>query len=123
MKIRTLLIASAAASLIAGAGTAFAAADDDQGAPDESYQDQPNAPDQSMSDQGYSQHWFSSTGYGPNDEQADETRALNREQVERAGEVNDRDRDRDDMGDRQGPSDDEGPADDDDDRGPPPDER
>ena len=89
---RQLFIAAAAVSIIAGASIGFAFADDqdrDQGA---------------TNDQGYSDHWFSSTGYGPNDDQADATRALNREQMGHHGAVNEDRRDRDDR-DMQGPSD------------------
>ena len=88
---RQLFIAAAAVSIIAGASIGFAFADDqdrDQGA---------------TNDQGYSDHWFSSTGYGPSDDQADATRALNREQLENGGVVNERNHG--DNRDIQGPSD------------------
>jgi hypothetical protein len=118
MKMRTLLIASAAVSLIAGTGFAFAQDADGDSASDQTYRDQSNAPDQSMTDQGYSQHWFSSTGYGPNDDQADQTRALNRDQLKSDHTGPSDDRDDEDM---PGPSDNSAPADaDDDDRSAPP---
>jgi hypothetical protein len=115
MKTTTLLIAATAVSLVAGTGFAFANDADDQASDDQIQQDEASTPNQSMSDQGYSERWFSSTGYGPNDEQAEQTRALNRQQIEQAGEVNARDQD--DQDDSiQGPSDAAAPdADDEDD--------
>jgi hypothetical protein len=117
MKTKTRHWAAAAASLFAGAGFAYAN-DDDQDVTDQTHQDQgdQNA-DQSISDQGYNPHWFSSTGYGPNDEQADQTRQLNREQIGTGGRVDPGEmRGQDDDQDIQGPSDDAAPdADDNDD--------
>jgi len=122
MKIRTFLAATAALSLVAGTDIAFANDGDDEDTGDQTQQDRSAPADQSMTDQGYNQHWFSSTGYGPHDEQADQTRALNRDQL--GADHNGPSDDRDDE-DVQGPRDDAAPADaddddDDDDQGAPP---
>jgi hypothetical protein len=122
MKIRTLLAATAALSLVAATGIAFANDDDDEDAGDQT-RDRGAAADQSMTDQGYSERWFSSTGYGPNDEQASQTRALNREQLDADHNGSSDERDDQDM---QGPRDDAAPpdADEDDEEGaPPPEDR
>jgi hypothetical protein len=119
-------MAAAAASLLGGSGVAYANGNDDEDRNDQSYQTpSSDQADQNTTDQGYDRHWFSATGYGPHDEQADQTRALNNEQLGHGGEVDQRGDDRDDM---QGPADDDAaPADDDDDddddRAPPPDDR
>jgi hypothetical protein len=112
MKPRTFVFTLAAAAIITGAGAGFASADAaDQGANDSSYSSQHGRDpgDRSCGDrdqggmgtseQSYDSRWFSSSGYGPNDEQADATRALNNEQLANRGRVDD-----DDM---QGPSDDD----------------
>jgi len=111
MKIRTLLAATATLSLVFGTGIALANDGDDEDN-DQTTRDRSAPADQSMTDQGYSEHWFSSTGYGPHDEQADQTRALNRDQL--GADHNGRSDDRDDE-DMQGPRDDATPSDADDD--------
>lgn len=115
MTTRAFLAAVSILSLAAGTGFAFANDADDEGTDDQSYQQQSDAPDHSMTDQGYSQRWFSSTGYGPNDDQADETRELNRQALTADHEGSTAGSDMDDDEDIQGPSDDAAPADADDD--------
>jgi len=113
MTIRTLLMTAAAASLLGATGIAYANDSDDEDRNDQSYQTpSSDQADQNMSDQGYNRHWFSSTGYGPNDDQADQTRALNKEQLENRGQVRDRGDDQEDI---QGPADDNDDSDDNDD--------
>src|SRR5262249_42947110 len=114
MTTRAFLAAVSILSLAAGTGFAFANDADDEGTDDQSYQQQSNAPDHSMTDQGYSQRWFSSTGYGPNDDQADQTRELNRQALTADHEGSTAGGDADDE-DIQGPSDNSMPADEDDD--------
>jgi len=118
MTTRAFLTAISILSLATGTGIAFANDDaDDQGSDDQSYQQQSNAPDQSLTDQGYSRRWFSSTGYGPNDEQAEQTRELNRQALTADHDGSSSGMDDEDI---QGPSDEAAPADDDndaDDRG------
>jgi hypothetical protein len=77
MNMKTLYLALAIAAVATGATAGFASAQDDM---------QDNGPDSSY-DQAYSSHWFSPTGYGPNDTQIEETRALNLEQLENAGQM------------------------------------
>ncbi len=123
MKTKTLLVTLAAAAIITGAGAGFASADAaDQGENDPSYTSQhgrdPGAiaredRDQDMNEQGYDARWFSPSGYGAHDEQADATRALNNEQLGGRGRAHD-----DDM---QGPSDDADDNDDSRDKAPAPD--
>jgi hypothetical protein len=77
MKSSTLYLALAIAAVATGGAAGFASAQNDT---------QDESPDAS-SDQAYSSHWFSPTGYGPNDTQIEETRALNNEQLENAGQM------------------------------------
>ena len=77
MKMSTLYLALAIAAVTTGATAGFASAQDDT---------QDSAPD-SAYDQSYSSHWYSPSGYGPNDTQIEETRALNLEQLENAGQM------------------------------------
>ena len=93
MRTRIFLITAAAVALVTGAGLAFAD-NADQGRDDQSTANQNNRDrgDQDRQDatqgtnpQDYSEHWFSPTGYGPNDDQADATRALNNKQLEERG--------------------------------------
>jgi hypothetical protein len=117
MKPKTFVMTLAAVAVITGAGAGFASADAaDQGANDSSYSSQhgrdPGAAaredrDESTTERGYDSRWFSPSGYGHNDEQADATRALNNEQLASGG--------RDDNEDVQGPSDDDNDADENDD--------
>jgi len=111
MKTKTFLVTLAAAAILTGASVGFASADAaDQGENDPSYSSQHGRDpgdgareDRDMTEQGYNARWFSASGYGPNDEQADATRALNNEQLASRGLAHD----------MQGPSDD---ADDNDDQ-------
>ena len=112
MKTKTLLVTLAAAAIITGAGAGFASADAaDQGANDPSYSSQHGRDpgdsareDRDINEQGYDARWFSASGYGPNDDQADATRALNNEQLGGHRRAHD----------MQGPSDDDNGADADD---------
>ena len=65
---------------------------------------------QSAEQNGYSEHWFSATGYGPNDDQANDTRALNNEQLQNHG-AGGQDAAHSHDRDMQGPSDNDQPAD------------
>ena len=85
MKMRTLYFALAAAAVVTGGAAGFASAQDS---------DTDNGPAPLQADEGsyqqdYSPHWFSSSGFGPNDSQAEETRALNRAQLENPGQMPD----------------------------------
>lgn len=81
MKMRTLYLALAAAAVVTGGAAGFASAQDNDSAPPT------QQADQSSYQQDYSQHWFSPSGFGPNDSQAEETRALNRAQLENPGSM------------------------------------
>jgi len=73
MKMRTLYLALAFAAVVSGGAAGFASAQDDSAV--------------DADGQPYSPHWFSPSGYGPNDSQVEETRALNLEQLENAGQM------------------------------------
>jgi hypothetical protein len=75
--MRTLYLALAVAAMATGATAGFASAQDEP---------QDNGPDGSY-DEAYSSHWFSPSGYGPNDTQIEETRALNNEQLQNGGRM------------------------------------
>lgn len=96
MKMRTLFLALAAASVVTGGAAGFASAQDDFTNGDTNTQDR----DEASYQQDYNPRWFSPSGFGPNDSQADETRALNRAQLENGGMIDD-----DVQGDTQEPDD------------------
>ena len=107
MKTRTLLFALAASAIVTSGAARVAFAEDVYQANNSEPQDL----DQDTNEQGYSLHWFSPSGFGANDDQADETRALNRAQLENGGQIQDVDDD-----DMQGATDDDNDADQDDDQ-------
>ncbi|MEQ1754739.1 MAG: hypothetical protein ABL973_11470 [Micropepsaceae bacterium] len=102
MKTSTVFIALAAAAIVTGGAAGFASADDATPQDVASTQEL----DVATYEQDYSPHWFSASGYGPNDDQADETRALNRAQLENGGQIQDADDD-----EMQGASDDDNDTD------------
>ena len=108
MKMSTVFFALAAAAVVTGGAAGFASADDAYPQDSASLQNR----DSGTYEQDYSPHWFSPSGYGPNDNQADETRALNRAQLENGGQVQDVDDDQ-----MQGASDDDNDTDQDEDQG------
>jgi len=83
MKMRTLYLALAAAAVVAGGAAGFASAQDS----DTDSGPAPQQADAGSYQQDYSPHWFSTSGFGPNDSQAEETRALNRAQLENPGQM------------------------------------